>query len=189
MSKKLVIPGEFLGTEEEFLAGQGTYEEDGKVYSSTLGNMEVGSDFKAQVKGEEESVFVQVGDTVLGVVSEINEPLVIVIGEYLIKSGKVYRITTRALVHASRITGHYLDQCAKVIKVRDVVRGKVVSTRGKIDLSLEGPDDGVIYGYCSRCRKPLERINTGLYCTYCQKPEVRKISRKYGDFSEIGVIR
>ena len=188
MVGRLVLPGEYLGTEEEFIAGSGTYEENGRVYSSNVGDVEVGSDYRIRVKGKEESVVVQSGDEIIGVITEINEPLVIVAGEYLIKSGKVYVIKTRALVHASRITGHYLDQCSKVLKARDVVRGKVVSTRGKIDLTLEPPDEGVIYAFCSKCRKPLQRINSGLYCTYCQKNETRKVSNKFGEISE-GLIK
>lgn len=187
MVDKFVIPGEYIGTEEEFIAGTGTYEDDGRVYASTIGKVDVGKDFRVRVKGKEEGVVIQPGDEIIGVVSEINEPLVIVAGEYLIKFGKVYQIKTRALVHASRITGRYLDQCSKVVKARDVVRGKVVSTRGKIDLSLEPPDEGVIYAFCSKCRKPLQKVNSGLYCTYCQKSEVRKVSRKFGEFPE-GVI-
>lgn len=184
MVGRLVLPGEFLGTEEEFIAGSGTYEENGRVYSSNVGNVEVGQDYRVKVKGNKEDIVVQPGDEIIGVVTEINEPLVVVAGEYLIKAGKVYGIKTRALVHASRITGHYLDQCSKVVKARDVVRGKVVSTRGKIDMTFEPQDEGVLYAYCSRCRKPLQRINSGLYCTYCQKSEVRKISVKYGELSE-----
>ncbi len=188
MVGRLVLPGEYIGTEEEFIAGRGTYEDDGRVYSSNIGTVEVGSDFKVRVKGKKEDIVIQPGDEIIGVVSEINEPLVVVAGEYLIKFGKVYEVHTRALAHASRIMGHYLDQCSKVVKARDVVRGKVVGTRGKIDLTLEPPDEGVIYAYCSRCRKPLQRINSGLYCTYCQKNETRKVSRKYGELSE-GVMK
>lgn len=188
MVGRLVLPGELIGTEEEFIAGTGTYEDAGRVYSSNVGNVEVGSDYRVRVKGKKEDVFVQPGDEIIGVVTEINEPLVVVAGEYLVKMGKVYEVKVRALVHASRITGHYLDQCSKVVKARDVVRGKVVSTRGKIDLTLEPPDEGVIFAYCSRCRKPLQTINSGLYCTYCQKSETRKISKKYGEISE-GVMK
>ncbi|MFG1445616.1 MAG: exosome complex RNA-binding protein Csl4 [Thermoplasmatales archaeon] len=184
MVGRLVLPGQYIGTEEEFLAGSGTYEDGGRVYSANIGNVEVSPDFKVRVKGRKEEIIIQPGDEIIGVVSEINEPLVVVAGEYLIRSGKAYEIKTRALVHASRITGHYLDQCSKVVKARDVIRGKVVSTRGKIDLTMEPPDEGVIFAYCSKCRKPLQRINSGLYCTYCQRNEVRKVSRKYGEISE-----
>jgi exosome complex component CSL4 len=187
MVGRLVLPGEYIGTEEEFIASTGTYEDNGRVYSSNVGNVEVGQDYRVKVRGKKEEVFVQPGDEIIGVVTEINEPLVVVAGEYLIKMGRVYEIKVRALVHASRIMGHYLDQCSKVVKTRDVVRGKVVSTRGKIDLTLEPPDEGVIFAFCSRCRKPLQRINSGLYCTYCQKNEVRKVSRKYGEISEVVV--
>jgi exosome complex component CSL4 len=182
MEEKHVVPGQYIGTEEEFIAGRHTYEDDGKIYSSNVGTVEVGADFKVKIKVDRQEVFVQPGDEIIGVVTEINEPLVVVSGEYLVKNGKMIEFKTRALVHASRITGHYLDQCSKVVKVRDVVFGKVVSTRGKIDLSLEAPDYGVIYANCSRCRKHLEKVNSGLYCTYCQRTEIRKVSRRYGEF-------
>lgn len=183
MERKHVVPGQYLGTEEEFISGEYTYEDNGNIYSSNLGEMDVGSDYRVRVKGGKQEIFVQPGDEIIGVISEINEPIVVVSGEYIVKNGNILELKTRALIHASRVTGHYLDQCSKVLKVRDVVVGKVVSTRGKIDLSLEAPDDGVIYANCSRCRKYLEKINSGLYCTYCQRSEIRKVSRRYGEFS------
>ncbi|MGC8645402.1 MAG: exosome complex RNA-binding protein Csl4 [Thermoplasmata archaeon] len=188
MVSKFVLPGEYIGTEEEFIPGTGTYEEDGRIFASWVGEVIIGPDYKVRVKGNRNEVTIQPGDEIIGVVTEINEPLVVVSGEYLIKGQKVVEMKTRALVHASRITGQYLDVCSKVIKVRDVVWGKVVSTRGKIDLTLEPPDYGVVYAYCSRCRKPLERINNELYCTYCQRGEIRKISRKYGEIPKGCVV-
>ncbi|MEM0141235.1 MAG: exosome complex RNA-binding protein Csl4 [Thermoplasmatales archaeon] len=185
---KFVLPGEYLGTEEEFIPGPGTYQEDGRIFSSSVGEVTVGDDYKIMVKSERKDIIVQPGDEIIGVVTEINEPLVVVSGEYVIRGENVYEAKTRALVHASRIMGQYLDMCSKVVKVRDVIRGKVVSIRGKIDLTLEPPDYGVIYAYCSRCRRPLERINSELYCTYCQKSELRKVSRKYGEIPKGCVI-
>ena len=35
--KRMVYPGEELGGEEEFLAGPGTYVEDGKIVSAQVG--------------------------------------------------------------------------------------------------------------------------------------------------------
>lgn len=183
MEQKYVVPGEFLGTEEEFISGRRTYEHDGKIYSSNVGQVEIGNDFSIKVKSEKKEIFPQIGDEVVGVITDINEPLVVVSGEYLIKKGEIIPFKMRALVHASRVTGHYLDQCSKVLKLRDVVIGKIVSMRGKIDLSLESPVHGVLHANCSRCRSYLEKINTGLYCTHCQKTETRKLSSKYGDFS------
>ncbi len=183
MSVKYVAPGQYLGTEEEFIPGEGTYEDNGRIYSSCAGTVEVDErNYKVSIKGKEKSINAEVGDEIIGVVSEINEPIVVVMSEYLIRNGKIYEYQNRTLVHASRIMGHFLDQASRAVKIRDVVKGRVVSTRGKIDLSLERPDDGVIYAFCSRCRKPLEKVNNGLYCRYCQRNEMRKISSKYGEF-------
>jgi exosome complex component CSL4 len=182
MAVKYVAPGQYLGTAEEYIPGEGTYEDNGRIYSSCSGIMEVDDrNYKVSIKGKEKSVNAEIGDEIIGVVSEINEPIVVVMSEYLIRNGKVYEYQNRTLVHASRIMGHFLDQASRAIKIRDVVKGRVVSTRGKIDLSLERPDDGVIYAFCSRCRKPLEKVNNGLYCRYCQRNEMRKISTKYGE--------
>jgi len=182
MAVKYVAPGQYLGTAEEYIPGEGTYEDNGIIYSSCAGIMEVDDrNYKVSIKGKEKSVNAEVGDEIIGVVSEINEPIVVVMSEYLIRNGKVYEYENRTLVHAGRIMGHFLDQASRAIKIRDVVKGRVVSTRGKIDLSLERPDDGVIYAFCSRCRKPLEKVNNGLYCRYCQRNEMRKISIKYGE--------
>lgn len=184
MSVKYVAPGQYLGTAEEYIPGEGTYEDNGLIYSSCAGIMEIDEkNFKVKVKGKEgTSINAEVGDEIIGVVTEINEPIVVVMSEFLIRNGKTYEYQNRTLVHASRIMGHFLDQASRVIKIRDVVKGRIVSTRGKIDLSLERPDDGVIYAFCSRCRKPLEKVNNGLYCRYCQRNEMRKISTKYGEY-------
>ncbi|MEM0138130.1 MAG: exosome complex RNA-binding protein Csl4 [Thermoplasmatales archaeon] len=185
---KLVFPGEYLGTEEEYIPGSGTYLDEGRIYSASAGRVSIGADFRITVVTGNEDMTPQQGDEIIGVVTEINDPLVVVSGEYIIRKGLVYETKSRVLVHASRIVGQYLDTCSKVIKVRDVIMGKVISTRGKIDLTLENPDYGVIYAYCSKCRRPLERINSELYCTYCQKSELRKVSRRYGEIPKGCVV-
>ncbi|MGP8076392.1 MAG: RNA-binding protein, partial [Thermoplasmata archaeon] len=38
---KLVLPGDYLGTAEEFLPGRGTYENRGRIYASLLGTPHV----------------------------------------------------------------------------------------------------------------------------------------------------
>ncbi len=181
---KYVVPGQFLGTAEEYIPGEGAYEDNGRIFSSCAGDMSVDEkNYRINVLSKEKPIHAEVGDEIIGVISEINEPIVVVMSEYLIRNGEIHEYHDRTLIHASRITGHFLDQASRAIKMRDVVKARVVSTRGKIDLSLERPEDGVIYGFCSRCRKPLEKVNNALYCKYCQRTEMRKASSKYGEIS------
>jgi exosome complex component CSL4 len=37
MENKNVLIGDYLGTIEEFVPGDGTYAEEGKIYASTIG--------------------------------------------------------------------------------------------------------------------------------------------------------
>ena len=37
MDKKFVIPGDFIGTEEEYLSGSGTFSENERIYATITG--------------------------------------------------------------------------------------------------------------------------------------------------------
>ncbi|MDD1756331.1 MAG: RNA-binding protein, partial [Methanomassiliicoccales archaeon] len=41
IEKRSVLPGEEVAEAEEFLPAEGTYEEDGKVYAATMGELEL----------------------------------------------------------------------------------------------------------------------------------------------------
>jgi len=181
MAENIVLPGDYIGTEEEYLAGKCVYSLDGKLYSSCAGKLKIVKDFEATVEPIDQNPQLKFGDEVIGVVTDINEPIIIVQVEYILRDGKLIPYDERVLLHASRIFGRFINEAGKFVKIRDVIKGKVVLiSPTRIDISIEKPEDGVILAFCMKCRKPLEKINTGLYCRYCQRTELRKTADIYG---------
>ena len=39
--REFVIPGDYIGVAEEFLPGDGAYEENGKIYATMVGNLDL----------------------------------------------------------------------------------------------------------------------------------------------------
>lgn len=176
-----MLPGDYIGTEEEYLPGRCVYSDGGKLYASCMGKVKIGKDYEASVEPLNEEVKLKFGDEVIGVVTDINEPIIVVQVEYIIKGDNLIPYSERTLLHASRVFGKFINEAGKFVKMRDVVKGRVAMiSQGRIDISTERPDDGVILAYCMKCRKPLEKINTGLYCRYCQRTELRKTANIYG---------
>jgi len=63
--KRLVLPGEELGTTEEFLPGKGTYEEGGKIYSAVAGVLDIDTkEMAILVRPANPPVKLKVGDPV-----------------------------------------------------------------------------------------------------------------------------
>ncbi|MCZ7362023.1 MAG: S1 RNA-binding domain-containing protein, partial [Candidatus Methanoperedens sp.] len=69
MDKKLVIPGDFLSDEEK-LADEGTYVENGKVFSSVLGIASIKD--RIRVVPFAGKYIPRSGDLIVGVVKEIS---------------------------------------------------------------------------------------------------------------------
>lgn len=181
MSQNLIMPGDYIGTEEEYIPGKCVYTENGKLFSSCIGKLQIDKSYEANVVPLEEEIKLKFGDEVIGVVTDINEPLIIIQTEYILRDRKLIPHGERVLLHASRVFGRYINEAGKFVKIRDVVKGRVTSIApGRIDISIERPEDGVILAHCMKCRKPLEKVNNGLYCSYCQRTELRKLANMYG---------
>ena len=70
--KVIVVPGEEIATTEEFLAGEGTYESKGKIFSSFFGTLKLDSeDMVAKVKPINPLIKLKVGDTVIANVTDL----------------------------------------------------------------------------------------------------------------------
>jgi exosome complex component CSL4 len=67
------------------------------------------------------------------------------------------------------------------LKSGDIIKGKLVNVVNRLNqTSLEGPEYGVIYAYCSRCGGVLEKQQGKLICPDCGRIERRKTAKSYG---------
>ncbi len=179
--KRNVFPGEELAVIEEFNEGEGSYQEDGLVRSEELGETRLDMDKRAlEVKK---------------VTKHLNLPLegIVVIAE----AGSVTRRDARldifrvdakkieptytGVVHINDVAREFGRNLEQALRSGDIVRAVVANTKNRIiQLSMAGPDYGVVYAYCSRCGDILENQKGRLTCPKCKRVERRQIARSYG---------
>jgi len=179
--KRLVLPGEELGTTEEFLPGKGTYEEGGKIYSAVAGVLDIDTkEMAILVRPANPPVKLKVGDTVIGTVDEVRSSMVELGLARVAGKNRAISDQGAASVHVSHISENYVPDVESQYHLLDVVRAKVIQTEPSIQLSTAGMDFGVIRALCGKCRKPLKLKGEQLWCEEDQRTEGRKLSRLYG---------
>ena len=179
--KRKVFPGEELAVIEEYNVGEGSYQEDGLVRSEELGETRLNKEKRAlEVKK---------------VTRRLNLPLegVIVIAEagsvtrrdarvdIFRVDGKKIVPTYTGVVHINDVAREFGRNLEQALRSGDIVRAVVANTKNRIiQLSMAGPEYGVVYAYCSRCVGILENQNGRLTCPRCKRVERRQIARSYG---------
>lgn len=172
----IVLPGDKIGTVEEFKAGEGVYEENGKLFASVAGVLEF-EDKKAIIRSFRRVPELKKGDIVIGRVVDVRNNFAMV--EIARKKGEDRDLahTGLALLHVSNL-GDRVDDIGNAISYFDIVKARVLDTSPKI--SIREPEMGVIKAFCSSCKSELILEEGKLKCPSCGKEEKRKISKSYG---------
>jgi exosome complex component CSL4 len=182
--KRHVVPGDSLGTEEEFTAGEGTFvDASGEIRALYPGTQEVSRDKTVSVRASVEVPQpLRRGDVVLARVEELHEPVALLQIQPGSADGKRQGPSDGfSVIHASRIKPGYVELVRDELRIGDIVRASVEDIRadGEIALSTKGPGLGVIEAFCSRCRGPLSLCGQKLQCCRCGQQERRHLSRDY----------
>jgi len=178
-----VIPGDFLATAEEFVPGDGAYEENGKIYSSCTGVVLV------DVRTKHISVFSRTlgppalkrDDVVVGRVEEVRDQSAnVYIGVLRGREDRELPLPNTGSIHVSQVHTGYVEDMRRQFKPGDIVRARVMNARrAPVQLLTAGDDLGVIVATCSRCRALLEREDSKLRCSACGNVEFRKLASDY----------
>lgn len=174
------MPGQEVGTEEEFVSGSGTYVQNGIIYSTLSGELKDEARVLSVAQAGRLSPL-KLGAAITGIVDNIAEPvgLVIVEGD----GGADTRFSTDSnycILHASRIKRGYVKNVRDEIRIGDIIRAKIVEVKnGEMHISTEDEDCGVLKAFCCSCRHPLVKKPTGLECRACGRRENRKIAQGY----------
>ena len=180
MSEKIVVPGEYVGPGEVFEEGPATHLVENDVYASAVGEADESSGtFRTPTKRPE----LTKGGIVYGTVLMVMDSLAII----TIFPEKGERESpfapTEGKVFIREMAEGYVKSARDAIRVGDIVRAKVKGVEGdKAELTLAGPELGVIKAYCSVCREPLEKTDKGLVCPngHREPRETANDYRKYG---------
>ncbi|MCJ2563161.1 MAG: exosome complex RNA-binding protein Csl4 [Candidatus Thermoplasmatota archaeon] len=180
--KKLVFPGDELAVSEEYIAGEGTLDERGKIYASTVGIVELDSKERVlRVKAFNPPVTLKNGDDVIAIVSGTRESMGT--ADVVQVEGKERSVSgdTNGSIHVSKVSSSYTKSVKGEFYIGDFIRAKVISTDPSLQLTTTGKRYGVLKGFCTQCRIPMIRKGNTLYCESCDSTDRRKISSDYRD--------
>ena len=180
--EKEVFPGEKLAVIEEYNDGPGTYQEEGEVRSSEIGEPDLDSDKRAMFvkKATPEIIVPEKGMEVVAEVGSVARKDARI--DIFMLNGKLIHPSYSGVIHISDISRDYVKNIDMALKNGDIVKGKLVNVANRLNqTSLEGPEYGVIYAYCSRCGGLLEEQHGKLICPDCGRVERRKTAKSYGN--------
>lgn len=182
MTKKTVLPGELVAVSEEFMAGEGTYDQDGKIYSSYVGELDLDTQQKvARVKAFNPPVQLKVGDVVYGTVRDVKETMAMVTLFQAEGTDRGISSETEASLHISKISSGYTESIRNELRKTDIIRAEVIQTSPSLQLATDRDNLGVLRALCIRCRSHLSRKGRDLYCENCERTESRKAASDYSD--------
>lgn len=179
--KRIVVPGDFLGTSEEFTPGRGVYDEKGNIYASLTGEISISDKRVIGIQPKVDTPpMPEEGDVVIGRVEDIRDTVAVVsIACVKGKEKREVAASTQGIIHISNIKRGYVTELQHEFSYLDVVKAKVIDAK-TLRLSTEEKDLGVIKAICAKCKGDLKRKGNVLACERCERVEVRKISEDYG---------
>jgi exosome complex component CSL4 len=182
VEEKEVFPGEKLAVIEEYNDGPGTYQEEGEIRSTEIGRTGLDPEKRALLikKATREIIVPEKGMDIIAEVGSVARKDARIDIFWL--DGKLIHPTYSGVVHISDISRDYIKNIDMALKNGDIIKGKLVNVANRLNqTSLEGPEYGVIYAYCSRCGGVLEDKQGKLICPDCGRMERRKTAKSYGN--------
>lgn len=177
-----VLPGELVGTTEEFKPGTGTTVSGGDIFSTATGNVIL--DRKARIVSVKPNTLTpniaKTGDILYGKIIDVRESGASVeIGGIEGKEEREIVNSRLGDIHVSNVRDSYVKRLSDEFRPMDIIKAKVVDVE-RMRLSTAEESLGVVKAYCSNCRGELVLEGKKLKCPVCNMTETRKISTEYG---------
>jgi exosome complex component CSL4 len=176
-------PGDFLGTEEEYVPGYGAYQEESEIRASLPGELDADSERRLNISSKcATPITLKVGMVVYGRIEEIFEPVALVRVDPI--ETKIDRQVVEqfyCVLHVSRVKMGYARSIRDEVKIGDIIKAVVDEiSKSEIYLSTKRGGMGVVKAYCSRCRSSMRLEGQTLICESCEGKEQRKLGSPYG---------
>ena len=181
--RREVFPGDGVAVEEEYLASDGTYASDGKIYASQIGILELDPEETiARVISPNPPNILKEGDIVFAVIADTRSTMAT--ADVVASDGRLRGIggETYATIHVSKISPGYTDDVSKELRKGDRIRAQVIGIRPSLQLATKDEHLGVVRSLCPKCKTELIRKGkTQLYCEPCDRSFSRKLADDYGN--------
>jgi exosome complex component CSL4 len=181
MKDKAVLPGDKLSVIEVLQNGPGAYQIGGDIRSEELGDALFDLKMRrVEVKKKTpELILPREGLDVIAEVGSVMRRDARV--DVFIIDGKAISKPYTGEIHISGVERQFAKDMTMAMRNGDTIKAKIINTKNRmIQLSVQGPEYGVIYAYCTRCGTLLDLQNGRLQCSKCDRSERRKFASTYG---------
>lgn len=180
---RIVEPGTILATSEELLPGTGTYDDGEHIRAALYGSEHVDPEtmtVRVHSRGHE-VVSIEKGDIVVGEITYLKDDLGSVrIDAVRGKQGSILQQTDGTL-RVRNVADRYVRQMQDELSCGDIIRAKVISTKGGPQLAIDHPDMGVIRAHSKLDNtRALVREGNKLVDPEDGHQETRKYAEDYG---------
>ncbi|MDR2866041.1 MAG: exosome complex RNA-binding protein Csl4 [Methanomassiliicoccaceae archaeon] len=181
--KREVFPGDEVAVEEEYLASDGTFASDGKIYASQIGVLELDEEeMIARVISPNPPNILRERDVVFAIIADTRSTMAT--ADVVAVDGKLRDLggETYATIHVSKISPGYTDDVSKELRKGDYIRAEVIGTKPSLQLTTKAEHYGVVRALCFKCKSEMARKGkTQLYCGKCERSVPRKLADDYGN--------
>ncbi|MEM0139450.1 MAG: exosome complex RNA-binding protein Csl4 [Ferroplasma sp.] len=184
MEKNLVFPGEIIAKEEEYVSGRNTDNVNGDVIATAFGFPDRNEKtLTISVNTDKKAVEIKRGDIVYGKIIRIINKEAVVFISGVEKKGNLEKISIESRL---KLPVANKAMYSHIVTIGDLIRGRAIHTK-PLYITIFEQNLGVLETRCLICRQVLVLRDNKLFCTNCNRNEVRKIAPDYGNINISGV--
>ncbi|AGI47197.1 putative RNA-binding protein (consists of S1 domain and a Zn-ribbon domain) [Thermoplasmatales archaeon BRNA1] len=178
----MVLPGDEVAVEEEYVASDGTFVKDGKIYASQFGRLILDDDeCVARVECPNAPNVLKIGDIVYASIDDVRKTMAPATALCKEGSGRNISSSTVATIHVSKISPDYTNDVANEFRKGDLIRARVIGVTPSLQLTTKDEHLGVIRALCGTCKTEMTKRGKNVFCPKCKKSQPRKLADDYGD--------
>jgi exosome complex component CSL4 len=180
----IVLPGDRLGVIEEFIPGSGTFEDEGIIFATIYGKIEI--DMKNReitvIADNQPPTGLVNGEIIVARVTSVKAKMATV--EIFHSQRKDFPIPFAGMIQIRNIRKGYVDYIDEQLVQDDWIRAKVIDASSvPIQIATDEPELGVIRAFCRYCGAQISLKGNKLVCSNseCHRLSKRKLSNDYLD--------
>ena len=174
MVEEFVLPGDFLGGEEEFAAGENAFADSQGVFATVAGKPVADAGKRVVGVSGKGKRPVAKGDLAFARVEDLYDQVALV--SFVPVAVEAASFNNFAYLRISQVDVGFTQSFRNNMGIGDFLRARVLEvTPLGIYLTIAFKDLGVIRAFCSRCRKELKHAGKNEFsCPECKTKELRK---------------
>jgi len=182
MENELVLPGQELGVEEEFLASRNTYLDNGIIRATVFGKV-IKKDNKIEIDPIKAINKLKVNMFVLGkIIDSAGSVVFVKIDDIKIANEEYLALTDGKIIIKSKNRDERIERpCG----LNDIVLARITDEEDTYILDIFEHEAGVVFSRCPICGRAMDVNNNFLECKVCEYKTEKKISPLYMNIDEI----